>query len=310
MKAVALKDFGQPVELVELDVPTPGAGQVLVKVRAASVNGFDVAVSNGYLQGMMEHNFPVVIGKDFAGVVEALGEGVTEFSVGDRVFGVVGGAALGDGSFGEFAVVSATTGIARIPAGIDFSEAAALGLAGTAAADSVSAANLGSGSVVLVAGATGGVGQQAVQLAAKAGATVIATAHSPEEQAKVSALGAASTVDYTGDVAAQVRSAHAEGADVVLHFAGDPAALAGALKPGGALVSTLVMDPSQVQIDDATVVPIFAQSTTATLEAIAAGHSEGVTTVTIQREYSLDEAPAALTDFTQGTLGKLVITID
>ncbi len=310
MKAVALKDFGQPVELVELDVPAPGAGQVLVKVKAASVNGFDIAVSNGYLQGMMEHRFPVVIGKDFAGTVEALGEGVTAFAVGDRVFGVVAGAALGDGSFGEFVVVSATTGIAHIPDGVAFTQAAALGLAGTAATDSVDAASIASGTVVVVAGATGGVGQQAVQLAAKAGATVIATAHSPEEEAKVRELGAASVVDYTGDVAALVREAHPEGADAVLHFAGDPVALSGALKSGGTLVSTLIMDPSQVQLEEVTVVPIFAQSTTATLERIAQSHADGAATVTIQREYPLDQATAALADFTQGTLGKLVITID
>ncbi len=310
MKAVALKDFGQAVELLDLDVPAPGAGQVLVKVKAAAVNGFDVAVSNGYLQGMMEHRFPVVIGKDFAGVVEALGEGVTEPAVGDRVFGVVAGEALGDGSFGEYVVASATSGIARIPEGVDFAHAAALGLAGSAATDSVGAAGITSGTVVLVAGATGGVGQQAVQLAAQVGATVIATAHSPEEVAKVRELGATSTVDHTGDVVAQVRAEHPDGIDVVLHFAGDPVALTGALTTGGALVSTLVMDPSQVQVDDVNVVPIFAQSTTATLERIARNHADGLTKVTLQREYPLEEAPDALRDFTQGTLGKLVITVD
>lgn len=310
MKAVVLRDFDQAPELAELDTPEPGPGSVRVRVKAASVNGFDVAVANSHLKGMMEHRFPVVVGKDFAGVVDALGEGVDELAVGDRVFGVVAGATLGDGSFGQYVTVPATVGIARIPDGVDFTEAAALGLAGAAAADSFEAAGITAGQVVLVAGATGGVGHQAVQLAVNAGATVVATARTEEEVAKVRDLGATTTVDYTGDVVAQVRAAHPGGVDAVLHFAGDPVQLAAALKPGGMLVSTVVMDPSQVQIEGVRVVPIFAQSTTQTLERIARDHAEGHTTVTVERVYTLDEAADALGHFARGTLGKLVLTID
>lgn len=310
MKAVALKDFDQAPELVELDVPEPGPGELRVRVHAASVNGFDISVANGRLKGVMEHRFPVVIGKDFAGVVDQIGDGVSGFSVGDRVFGVVAKEGLGDGSFGEYVTVPAAMGVAHMPEGVEFAEAAALGLAGAAAIDSFDAADIGEGQVALIAGATGGVGQQVVQLAVGAGATVIATAHTEDEIAKVRELGAASTVDYTEDVPTQVRAAWPDGVDAVLHFAGDVATLAEVLKPGGVLVSTLVMDPSQLQIEGVRVVPIFAQTTNATLERIARNHAEGRTRVTVQRQYTLQEGADALAQFAQGTLGKLVITID
>jgi NADPH:quinone reductase-like Zn-dependent oxidoreductase len=102
MKAVVLPDFGAAGALRQMSVPEPAEGEVRVRVHAASVNGFDVSVAHGRLQGMMEHRFPVVLGKDFAGVVDAIGAGVTGFAPGDRVFGVVTKPYLGDGSFGEF----------------------------------------------------------------------------------------------------------------------------------------------------------------------------------------------------------------
>jgi NADPH:quinone reductase-like Zn-dependent oxidoreductase len=83
MKAIAIDDFGAPPTLHDLPVPEPGEGQVLVRVQASSVNGFDLAVANGYLKGAMEHRFPVVLGKDFAGLVEAVGPGIESLRVGD-----------------------------------------------------------------------------------------------------------------------------------------------------------------------------------------------------------------------------------
>ena len=76
MKAIAIDDYGAPATLHDVPAPTPGEGQVLVRVAFSSVNGFDVAVANGYLKGVMEHRFPVVLGKDVAGSVEATGSGV------------------------------------------------------------------------------------------------------------------------------------------------------------------------------------------------------------------------------------------
>ena len=309
MRAVVLSEFGANPEVTDLETPEPGEGEVRVRVHAASVNGFDTAVANSYLKGMMEHRFPVVLGKDFAGTVDALGAGVIDYQVGQRVFGVVTKPYLGDGSFAEYVTVATAVGLARLPESIDFTEGATLGLAGAAAIAAVDAAALQPGQSVLIAGATGGVGNQAVQLAAKAGAKVLATATSEQEKQLVTELGATETLDYTGDITAKVRETHPAGVDVVLHFAGDPAALLATVRPGGRFVSTLIMSPEQLPTEDATVIGIYANPDRATLDRCASNHAEHVTRVHLQRTYTLDETPAALTDFAGGTLGKIAISI-
>jgi NADPH:quinone reductase-like Zn-dependent oxidoreductase len=259
---------------------------------------------------MMEHRFPVVLGKDFAGTIDAVGAGVTGYAPGDRVFGVVTKPYLGDGSFGEFVTVPVAVGLARLPEAVGFTEGGALGVAGAAAQMAVEAAGLRAGQVVLVAGATGGVGNQAVQLAARAGAHVIATAHADEARRLVTELGAAEVVDYAGDVAAAVLAAHPDGADAILHFAGDHAALLPAARQGGRFVSARLMSPDQLPAEGVAVVPIYADPAPATLDRLAANQAQGRTRVTIQRTYRLDEAPAALAAFAAGKVGKLVIVID
>jgi len=244
MRAVVLSDFGARPQLTKLETPEPGEGEVRVRVHAASVNGFDTAVASSYLKDLMEHRFPVVLGKDFAGTVDALGPGVNVHQVGDRVFGAVTKPYLGDGSFAEYVTVASAVGIAKLPESIDFAEGATLGPAGAAALASVNAAELQPGQTVLIAGATGGVGNQAIQLAAKAGATAIVAATTRQEKQLVTDLGATETVDYTGDAAAEIRENHPDGVDVVLHFAGDPAALLPAVRPGGRFVSPSSCPPS------------------------------------------------------------------
>ena len=310
MKVFALTEFDQAPEVTEVDLPIPGAGEVRVRIRAASLNGFDLSVANGYLKGAMEHRFPVVLGKDFAGEIDAVGPDVEGYQVGDRVFGVVMKDTLGDGSFGEYVTVPVAFGIAKLPDGIDFTEAAALGLAGTAAVDAFDAANVTADQTVLVVGATGGVGQQVLQLAVRAGATVIATAHSAEEIQLVTKLGVAHTVDYRGDLVEQVRALSPDGVDVVLHFAGDPAPLIAAVKPGGTLVSTMLRSAEDVPAENVKVVSIYASPSSGTLDRVARHQDEKHTTVTVQRVYNLEQTQDAIEQFAAGTLGKLVISID
>src|SRR4051812_47547598 len=107
MRAVAVQPGPENPAGAGVDTPRPEAGEVLVKVAGSSVNGFDLSVAAGYLQGMMEHRFPLVVGKDFAGTVEALGEGVDGFSVDDQVFGVLMKPVLGPGSLAEYVAVPA-----------------------------------------------------------------------------------------------------------------------------------------------------------------------------------------------------------
>ena len=296
MRAVLFDRFGAPPTISELPVPRPVEGEVRVRVRAASVNGFDLAVANGYVKDLMEHRFPVVLGKDFAGTVDALGAGVSDYAVGDRVFGVVMKPYIGDGSFAEFVNVPTELGIAMLPAVVGYAEGGALGLAGTAAFDAVQAAAPKKGNVVLIVGATGGVGTQAVQMAANAGAHVIATAGTEEERGLMHSLGASEDVDPATNIVAQVREKHPDGVDIVLHFAGDS--------------MSVDTNAPWCPRTEARVVPIYAQPTTATLDRLASNQASGETRVVIQRKYSFTEALAALKDFAKGTAGKLVIVID
>ncbi|WP_120338514.1 NADP-dependent oxidoreductase [Cryobacterium soli] len=307
MRVITLPEFGSAIELIEIDTPQPQNGEVRVRVHAASVNGFDLAVAAGSLDGVLEHRFPVVLGKDFAGVVDALGEGVTDYAVGDRVFGVVTKAHVGDGSFGEFVTVPTATGLAKLPVEVDFARGAALGLAGTAAQAAVDAAELTEGSTVLIVGATGGVGNQAVQLAVAAGATVIATARTALGIAQVRMLGATEIVDHTQNISQAVRTLHADGVDVVLHFAGDAATVLPALRSGGRFVSTLIASPEQLSVVDAVVVPIYADPTPAVLGRLADSLAAGRTTVTVQGSYALADVAEAFEAFSDGARGKLVI---
>src|SRR5215203_5246547 len=207
MKAFVLPDFDRQPTVADLPTPEPGPDQVLVRVRAGSVNGIDLSIASGRLQGMLAYDFPVVLGKDFAGTVEAVGSGVTGFAAGDRVFGVVSDPSpLSSRSFAEYLAVPAGPNLTRIPEGVDVAAAGVLGLAGSAALQAVDAIAPTAGETVLVSGATGGVGAYAVQLVVAWGATVIATSKPGGDVDFVRDLGASHSVDYTGDVAAQVRA--------------------------------------------------------------------------------------------------------
>jgi NADPH:quinone reductase len=241
--------------------------------------------------------------------VDAVGPGVTGYAVGDRVFGVVTKPYVGDGSFAEYVTVPTAVGFAKLPEGVPYTDAAALGLAGTTAHSILDSAQLQPGQTVLVVGATGGVGTQVVQLAAIAGATVLATAHTDEERELVTRLGAKTTVDHTADLLAQVRETAPTGVDVVVHLAGDLSVVE-AVRNGGRFVSTLIMSPEQVPTESAVVVPIYANPTRAVLDRCAASYASGNTTVAVKHVYPLDQTLDAIAQFAKGTLGKIVITTD
>ena len=311
MRAFVLPDFERQPALADIPAPEAGPGEVLVCVHATSVNGIDLSVASGRLRGMLEYDFPVVLGKDFAGTVEAAGTGVTGFAAGDRVFGVVSDPSpLSSRSFAEYLAVPAEPNLTRIPEGVDFAAAGVLGLAGSAALQAVDAVVPAAGETVLVSGATGGVGAYAVQLAAARGATVIATAKPGGDVDFVRDLGATHSIDYTGDVAAQVRAIRPNGVDAALHFAGDGAQLGELLVPGGRLASTLIMSPEQLPLPNAHVSGVFANPDAATLDRLAAEVAAGRLKTSIQHTYALDRIGEAFAAFTAGTRGNLAIALD
>ena len=146
-----------------------------MRVHASSVNPVDAAIAAGMLAQMFEHEFPVTLGRDYAGVVEQVGAEVTRYAAGDKVYGFILDAnpAVHDGSWTELITVPEENSIARKPASVDFATAGAAPLTGITALLSVDALALSESDTVLVVGATGGVGSFVVQLAAHAGATVI-----------------------------------------------------------------------------------------------------------------------------------------
>lgn len=309
MKAIAMHDYGSPLELIEFPTPTPAAGEVLVAVRASSINGFDTAVAAGYLKGMMDHQFPVIIGKDFAGTIAALGEGSSRFASGDRVFGVVMRHVLSEGSFADYVTSPENFAIAKLPEGVSFEQAGALGLAGTAALQALDSLELLEGDTVLISGATGGVGAYAIQLALGRGLRVIATAQVGEEERFVRSLGAAETVDYTGDLKAAVRALRQAGVDGALHLAGDPATLADVVKTGGRIASLLGLTQDQLGDRDVKAIGVMATPDPATLDFLAAEVAAGRLVVPTAKSYSLADAPQAIADFAAARTGKLAITV-
>lgn len=310
MKAIALKNADAQPELQEIESPAPGPGEVRVKVKATSVNGFDIMAAKGYLKGMLDHHYPAALGKDFAGVIDQVGPGVEKYQVGDKVFGVINKPFIGEGSFAEYITTDANSGLAKLPENVTFAEGGTLGLAGATAVDVIDAAKLTPQSVVLIAGATGGVGSQALQLAVKTGAKVLATAKGIEGANLVAELGAYKIIDYSRDISGQILLDYPEGVDVVLHLGGEAENFTRIIKPEGLFISTILPDAESLGEVPFRVQTILANPTTETLERVAANQSEGTSRVHIQKVYDLDTAGEALTDFSDGKVGKLAITIE
>ncbi|GIF99990.1 NADP-dependent oxidoreductase [Catellatospora citrea] len=308
MRAVISAELGAAAKLAEVPTPSAGPGEVRVKVAASSLNGFDAAVISGYLAALIEHRFPVVLGRDFAGAVDQLGDGVDGFAVGDAVFGVVLTFPLHAGGFGEYVVVPAAS-LARVPDGLDLTTAGALGLAGAAAATVVDAIAPQPGEIVLIAGATGGVGSIAVQLAAARGAVVLATAEPGAGTQLVRRLGAHYVIDRTGDIIGQVAAIAPGGVKAAVHLAGDPFALAELIAPGGRFTTLLGVGQDQMGVHDVVALPVNADLAPAGLEDLAAQVVAGRVEVPVQRIYHLEEVPQAFADFAAGSVGKLAVRI-
>lgn len=309
MRAVVSAELGAAPSLVELDTPEPGPGEVRVRVYSSSLNGFDSAVVAGWMAGFMPHQFPVVLGRDFAGTIDRLGPDVDGFAEGDSVFGVVLTMPLQAGGFGEYVIVPRGS-LARTPDGLDHATAGVLGLAGSAAVAVVGITAPAAGETLLLSGATGGVGNIVIQLAAARGAVVLATAMPGDEAAHVRALGADHVIDRTGDIAAQVRAVAPGGVDVAMHLAGDPLALADLVRPGGRFTSLLNVGPDQLGERDVDARPTNANPDPAELEELASRVVAGEVVVPVQRTYRLDDVPRAFADFAGGTLGKLAVAIE
>ncbi len=196
MKAMVLQQFGGTEHFQLTDLPTPElqVGQVLIQVAATSVNPVDTLIREVGEGLPFAPALPAILGMDVAGTVVAVGEGVTQFAVGDEVFGCAGGLGPLAGALAEFMLADAQL-IAHKPSNLSMREAAALPLVGITAYEGLMRAGIGAGQKVLVHGGAGGVGHVALQLARHFGAEVYATASTPEGLALIQQLGA-TAIDY------------------------------------------------------------------------------------------------------------------
>ena len=241
MRAVGMDAYGGADVLHYQEMPRPevGAGELLVRVRATTVNPFDTAMRAGYLAGWYQYTFPLVPGLDVAGVVEAVGAEVDGFAPGDEVFARPDPAR--NGANAEYAVVAAADAAPKPPS-LSFAEAAALAHSGLSAWRALMDDDLlAPGQRVLIHGGAGGVGSLAIQLARLRGAHVIATS-SARNLDFLRELGADEVIDYTATPFEQV----AHDVDVVLDTVGGGTLERSwaVLKPGGMLVS-LVQPPGE-----------------------------------------------------------------
>ncbi|MEU6379126.1 NADP-dependent oxidoreductase [Streptomyces sp. NPDC046909] len=302
---------GQPV-LGELPAPEVTPGHVLIKVRAAGLNPLDNVLAAGAFAERLPHIYPLVLGRDAAGVVEAVGEGVDHVEPGQEVFGNVPLAPpIQAGTLAEYALLPAATVVVK-PAGLDFATAAALPLAAAAAVAAVDRIDPQPGQVVLVNGATGGVGRYAVQLLAAREVTVVATG-TPDDAARLTALGATTVVNFTvGPVADQVRAVHPDGVDALINLVGyTPAEVPlDAVRKGGTVATTtMAPDADTLAAAGLTGGMVQAHPVRETTEPLAGLAAAGLLAVDVHTVLPLEQAAEGLGVLAAGKArGKIVVT--
>jgi NADPH:quinone reductase len=313
VRAVAVSEYGGSPVVTELPKPQPGPDQVLIKVQAASMNPMDRNIANGGFRQSMPAVFPMVLGADVAGVVEAVGDRATRFAPGDQVFGQLFVAPLGaSGTYAQHVAVSEDAPLAPVPDGLDPTVAASLPTAGATGLDIVETLQPLEGKTVLIVGAGGGVGSFATQFAANAGAHVIANTHSSAAD-RMRAYGAAETVDRAVvPIAEAVRAAHPDGIDVLIDVASRAEAfaeLAKLVRSGGAALSAIgAADPEALAAARVTGVNYVVNVSSELLGRVADAVVAGRIVPPPITDIRLDDAPAALARNRHAD-GKTVITM-
>jgi NADPH:quinone reductase len=321
MKAIRVHEFGGPerLRLEDTPLPAPGPGQVRVSVRAAGVNPVDTYIRSGAYAA--KPALPYTPGTDAAGIVDAVGDGVTTLRAGDRVFV----AAFGRSSTGTYAeyVVADAARVHPLPDGVSFGQGAAVGVPCVTAWRALfQKAQAQAGETVLVHGASGGVGIAAVQLASAAGLTVLATAGTPRGRELAAQSGARHVFDHTaGDYRDQItRQTGGSGPEIIIemlanvNLAHDITLIA----PRGRIVvvgnrGTLEVNPRAQMAKDALVTAMMIANMTPSemrtaLAALTAALRSGVLRPVVGQEIPLADAPRAHEVVLQpGAYGKIVL---
>jgi len=328
MKAMIVNEYGanDVFEVAEVPKPEVKAGHVLVKVAATSVNTVDLMIRQMGKELPLSPDLPAILGMDFAGVIDAVGEGVNQFSVGDEVYGCAGGLADIQGTLAQYMLADAQL-VALKPKSISMREAAALPLVGITAYEGLMRTGVSQGQKVLVHGGSGGVGHVALQIAKYLGADVYSTGGGEAQLTLIEKLGA-TPINYRTQAVADYVAEYTDGAgfDVVFDSVGgenmlksfEAAALNGQIASTVALVE---LDLSLAHFKGLSLHVIFmlipmlhdykravhGETLSKIAEIIDAGHMQ---TVVDEQRFSLDEVGKAHARLESGeAIGKVVIEL-
>jgi NADPH:quinone reductase-like Zn-dependent oxidoreductase len=298
MKAIILEGYGDVDQLkaVDLPVPSPTGGQVLVKLEASALNHIDLVLRRGFMAQRMPLHFPAILGGDGAGTITAVGPGVTSFKPGDRV--AVHFKVDGKGAHAEYALAD-VAGLAHIPDSMPFEQAATLPYAGLTARQVVDTLGVGSGDRVLVSGAVGSVGRAAVQYLKELGATPVAGARADQlplgrqvvgEALDIAEAPSGPVFDYA------VSAALPAAAQIVKH-----------VRDGGRIASA-VPTPPEANADHRVHISMVAhRENPAMLQAVVDAAARGELIIPIAMTFPLDQLGAAHKSLAAGAKGKIVI---
>jgi NADPH:quinone reductase-like Zn-dependent oxidoreductase len=299
MQAVQFTEYGSPqvLQVAEVEEPHAGTGQVRIAVRAAGVNGIDWKIRAGYMGGGKPLSHPSGTGIDAAGVVDEVGEGVSDVAVGDAVFGT------GSATLAEYAVLSRWV---VKPTGLSFEEAAGYPIPVETAIRILDEVGVQAGETLLVSGASGGVGSAVVQFARLRGITVIGTA-SERNQDYLRSLGATPTT-YGDGLVDRVRDLAPNGVEAALDIAGS-----GVIPE----LIELTGEPSKVlSIADfgapehGALVSTSSKNATGAMAEAAKLFTEGAFTLPVEKTFPLEEAAEAQATSEAGHVaGRLVVTV-
>jgi NADPH:quinone reductase-like Zn-dependent oxidoreductase len=300
MKAIVIHGYGGPEVLKYEDYPdpVPGAGEVLVRVAASSVNPFDFKVRSGSLRDFIPITFPAVLGLDVSGTVESVGPGVTTFAPGDNVF------AAGSQTYAARCVVEAAH-LVKIPEGADVVQMAALPTVTTTGGQLASFALGGkTGATVLVTGAVGNVGRSAVYTAKSRGARVVAGILK-RQVAKAQAMGADSIVALDDAEAVEAL----EPVDAVADTVGGPTAdeVIKKVKSGGIFASVLGPPSTAASYPKVQVKPMVVSPDPALLLEMAEAVQKGAFSIPLGEKFSLVDAAKAHAAAEKGSAGKILL---
>jgi alcohol dehydrogenase len=313
MKAAQMKGYGSSDEVIEINenVPAPNdpsAGKVLVKIKVAGINPIDWKIREGYMQQMVPLQFPSPLGMDFSGIIEKVGQGVSEFRQGDEVYGQASILSGGSGAFAEMALANADA-IAHKPKSLSPQEAAGLPLVGVSAWQAlVETIGLQKNQKILIHGGAGGIGSVAIQIAKHLG-SYVATTVSTNDKQFAKELGADEIIDYKTQTFEELIRDYDAAFDTI---GGETYSRSfKVLKRGGIIVSMLEQ-PNQELMKQFGVKAIFqfTQVNRDRLTKLAQWVDQNNIRVNVDKTFSLEEAGKAL-DYQRDVhpRGKVVLAI-